>query len=117
MNKEESSLKKIICLLLVLSIFAVTTVTADSMMGTGATVAGVGLGFIFLPMVLDDPSLATQAGCYIGGGACVALGLILTAWGAMRGESYAMLDNPILDIVSFGTDGQKTFIGAKFSFR
>ena len=116
MNKEESSLKKVICLLLVLSFFAASTVTADGMIGTGATVAGVGLGFIFFPMMLDDPSLGTEAGCYIGGGTCVALGLVLTAWGAMRGESYAMLDNSILNIVSFGTVGQKTYLGAKFSF-
>jgi hypothetical protein len=94
------------------------------MIGTGATAMGVGLGFIFLPMMMstsdafNEPSLGTKAGCYIGGGAVMALGLALVVWGSMRGEEYyAMLnDDPILKIVSFGTDGKKTFIGARFSF-
>ena len=121
---EESIVKKVICLSLLLSFFISTTATATdgTMIGTGATAMGVGLGFVFLPMMMsgvygfNEPPLSTKVGCYIGGGATIALGLALVVWGSMRGEYYATLKNPVLDIVSVGIDGKKTSIKAKFSF-
>jgi hypothetical protein len=118
---EASVLKKIICLILVLSFFvATTTIAGDgTMIGTGATALGTGLGFVFLPMLVGDTSInGPNLAAWLGGGACMALGFGLIIGGAMRGEEYyAMVDNPLLNIVSFGTNGKKTYIGAKFSFR
>jgi len=118
---EEGIVKKVICLLLLLSFFITTTVMATdgTMIGTGTTAMGFGLGIVFLPMMMStssEVSTGTKLGCYFGGGATIALGFALAIWGAMRGEYYTMLNNPILDIVSFSTSGRKTYVGAKFSF-
>ena len=118
-------MKKIICVMIILSVFLSTNVSASDgrMMATGATALGSGIGFFFLPSLMEtspsfNPSFSTYAIAYTAGTVFGVGGLILFIAGAMRDDPYyAKLKSPLPDIVSITSDGRSTFIGAKFSFK
>jgi len=120
-------MKKVICLLLILTVFATSSVFAanETMITTGGTSIGTGLFFFFLPSLIGSssgfnaPDTSTYLLSYGAGTLFTVGGLLLVIFGAMQEDNsyYAMIDNQLPDIVSFDITGDKVFIGAKFSFK
>ena len=113
-------MKKIICVMIMMSVFLSTNVSAadEKWMATGASALGSGIAFFFLPSLTGTTSLSSRAIAYTAGTVFGVGGLILFIAGAMREDRYyAMFKNPLPDVVSITSDGKSAFIGARFSFK
>jgi len=114
--------------MIILAVFLSTNISASDgrWMSTGAYAVGAGIGFFFLPSLIDlssahnSPSFSTYALSYTAGAVFGIGGLALFIAGAMRDDPnyYTKLKSPLPDVVSITItpDGKSTFIGAKFSF-
>ena len=116
-------MKKIICVMIMLSIFLSTNVNAvdAEMANLGAYAFGAGAGIFALPWIFDfkDKSFSNNLGAYLSGGALGLLGFGVMIWGLVRDDPnyYAKLKSPFPDVVSITSDGTSTFIGTKFSLK
>jgi hypothetical protein len=120
-------MKKIICLIIIFSFFASTSVSAvdGGMITAGAGAIGLGVFFFLLPGILssDDDSgdiSAPSIVSYSFGSLCCLGGLILIILGAVSDDNdyaKAIVEDPIFKHVNLATNGTDTFIGARFSFK
>jgi hypothetical protein len=109
-------MKKIICFIIIMCIFASTNVFAyhEGLANTSAYVIGVGGGFI-IGAAVD----VLNSDAYYWGAGIAGLGIITLIWALTSDDdnyTKAVEENQLFKNVSFATNGKKTFIGARFSF-
>jgi hypothetical protein len=121
-------MKKVI-VLIVLICFCCSSLFANDFWGFGSKGASffmdsvflaIGTAFVLWPYLDPKETEIYNYVLYGVGGSFAVIGLIGLIYDTVSDDSdyyaKAVKENPILRIVSFGTNGKKTYIGAKFSF-
>jgi hypothetical protein len=112
-------MKKKIALLLIMAALGSSSLWAVNVKTASIGISAMGLGAVCIAAPLTFGFGAeTAIPLYITGGLVGAFGIFALVTGLIeKNPEYAQLqEDPILRLVSFGTNGKETYIGARFKF-
>jgi hypothetical protein len=113
-------MKKIICLIIILTVFASTSVFAfdSEYFLDGLLMGGLGAAGLITAYNINDPFWKPFTGVLGYGLSGLGLGFMLG--GLLRRSEFRYTkeieEDPVLNHVLFTTNGKDTFLGARFSF-